>query len=410
MLSFTIALFLILPSSTNTFVILPNAARPLYSRTVFNRGIHSGNLVVHSTSSGSDSELATFLTSLELLQLQSTSTRKKQHDNIPFRDRKEVYRSSYSLEDISHSIESSKNLRLSLEQISSLCDSLGLLGISNIDLRSNVWNVLENHINLIEFTNCGTDTIGTDRDRTSDVSKDDIRIGNEEEKENEKENENENENEEENSDTTPEPMRLDDDNVRNEKNDVRSDSIGYTGVVITNEKILGRKEIRTNEENSELKEIRMFLKLLSGLIGMSVKWKILSPFTKENLENILHNLLFKLKNPNYKSELFSLLISVGGLNISIKDFKKKTSSQLSESIVYATTGLQQNKSISDLLYSIGNMNFVFSDDFSSSQQYLMKKLIAKHFSRNIWEKNFFKGLQGLGSMGLKWSNSDVNLR
>ena len=404
MLSFTIALFLILPSSTNTFVILPNAARSLYSQTVFNRGIHSGNLVVHSTSSGSDSELATFLTSLELLQLQSTSTRKKQHDNIPFRDRKEVYRSSYSLEDISHSIESSKNLRLSLEQISSLCDSLGVLGISNIDLRSNVWNVLENHINLIQLSS--SDTY---RDRISDVSKDDIRIGNEKEIENE----NENENEKENTDTVPGSVQSDDVNIEGENNTMNSDQVSAANMVITDEKVSEMKEIRTNEEISEiseLKEIRMFLRLLSGLIGMSVKWKILSPLTKDNLENILHNLLFKLKNPNYKSELFSLLISLGGLNISIKDLKKKTSLQLSESIVYATTGLQQNKSISDLLYSIGNMNFIFSDDFSSSQQYLMKKLIAKHFSRNIWEKNFYKGLQGLGSMGLKWSNSDVNLR
>ena len=84
--------------------------------------------------------------------------------------------------------------------------------------------------------------------------------------------------------------------------------------------------------------------------------------------------------------------------------------QLSESILFTVHALPNSKSLSELLSSIGMTGLIFSDDFNSHQQHKLKISFSKIYNLNLHQNKFWKGLQGLSNIGIKWSNSDVNLR
>lgn len=324
---------------------------------------------VQPTRSGSESEIISFLSGLELLQ-SPTSSRKKRNENISSKDRKELYKDSYVLNDISERIESLKYEALPLEQISRLCFSLGSLGINNLDFHNHIWNILEKHVSTI--------------DRLSFQQKNSVV-----------------------SDSSL--VKIHTEYVYNSD----LDNILETDIIDDND--INNNSINNNDLSKEseiltMKRYRIYLDLLSGLVGMSVKWKILSQITKENMENIISDLLIQFTKTNKKIELFLLITLIGNLNIPINELKKETKIILCEAIVYTVISLPASRSISDIFNSMGQMNIILSSDFTSIQQFQIKNLLSKHYNRNYHHNKFFKGLYGLSEIGLKWSSLDVNIR
>ena len=322
---------------------------------------------VQPTRSGSESEIISFLTGLELLQ-SPTSSRKKRNENISSKDRKQLYKGSYDLNDISERIESLRFKTLPLEHVSRLCFSLGSLGINNLDFQNNVWNILENHVSNIDRISLKIKTSPLQSKVDAGYSFD---------------------------------LHLD----NASETDINDKDDGSNNSIETNDgDALKETEIVTMKKN------RIYLDLLSGLVGMSVKWKILSPITKENMENVICDLLVQFTETHKKIELFSLLINIGNLYIPIKELKSETKKALCDAIIYTALSLPTSRSIYDIFYSLGKMNIIFSSDFTSIQQHHLKNLISKHFSRNYHHEKFSKGLHGLAGIGLKWSLLDVNIR
>ena len=362
MRSLQILLLLSCPAHLVTFVIFPNSLASLHfvKNSQF-RGVSR----VQPTRGGSESEIISFLTSLELLQ-SPTSSRKKRNENISSKDRKQLYKDSYDLNDISARVESLRFENLPLEQISRLCFSLGSLGINNLDFQNNVWNILENHVSNI-------DRISPKIETSTLLSKVDSGYS------------------------------FDGHLDYVSETDIKDNSDGSNNSLETND-VSKETEIVTMKNN------RIYLDLLSGLVGMSVKWKILSPITKENMENVICDLLAQFTETHKKIELFSLLINIGNLYIPIKELKDETKKILCDAIIYTAMSLPASRSIYDIFYSLGKMNIIFSSDFTSIQQHHLKILISKHFSRNYHHEKFSKGLHGLAGIGLKWSLLDVNIR
>ena len=362
MRSLQILLLLSCPAYLVTFVIFPNSLVSLqYVKNSHSRGASR----VQPTRGGSESEIISFLTSLELLQ-SPTSSRKKRNENISSKDRKQLHKDSYDLNIISARIETLRYENLPLEQISRLCFSLGSLGINNLDFQNNVWNILENHVSNIDRISPKIETSALLSKVDSGYSFDDHI-----------------------------------DNVS--ETDIKDNNDGSNNSVETND-VSKETEIVTMKKN------RIYLDLLSGLVGMSVKWKILSPITKENMENVICDLLVQFTETNKKIELFSLLINIGNLYVPIKELKNETKKILCDAIIYTAMSLPASRSIYDIFYSLGKMNIIFSSDFTSIQQHHLKILISKHFSRNNHHEKFSKGLHGLAGIGLKWSLLDVNIR
>ena len=300
----------------------------------------------HLSSCGSEIEGISFIRALETLQ--SNALAKTKHsENTSLKDRKRLIREKYSLQSIVNNVESLRFETLRPEQISCLCYSLGQLEITNSDLNNNVWTVLDNHIGTIP------------------------KIPN----------------------TKHPAEHLD-------SNDILLKSAEHPA------------NTAAIDENTSptLNESRMYLDMLSGLVKMGVKWKNFSSKTQENMENCIYDLLHQLTIDRKKFELFLIVTYIGNLNIPIKELKSKTRTQLSESILLTVHILPNSKSLSDLLCSIGMTGLIFSDDFNSHQQHKLKISFSKIFNLNLHQNKFWKGLQGLGNIGIKWSNSDVNLR
>jgi hypothetical protein len=352
-----IFIFLLLsyPRHLLTFVIFRESSLKFEIR---NRRVgwssRNSRLVDHAGFS-SEQDASAFISALQAIQL-STSTKKRRNENISLRDKKHLNRDEYDMADISDSIERSRNQMLPLEKISSLCVSLGFLGISNLDFSANVWNVLENHIAAV------TSVAELQSNYTSQSSEHYSVLG---------------------------------------KN------------FATNENDVGNRNVDAAEGDEiilAMQRNRSYLDMLSGLVGMGVKWKSFSASNRDNIETALSHLLSQYTNAPKKSELFSLIMIIGNLNIPMKELKQINRLQLAESVVFAVNGLPTSKSISDLLFSMGNMGISFFDDFSFLQQQKLKTSISKHFSHNFHQNKFWKGLQGLAEIGIKWSNIDVNFR
>lgn len=359
MRSIWILLLLSYPTHLLTFMIFRTSAFKFAFKN-FQSGSNSPSSVfIGPNSDSSEKEVFAFISALETLQL-STSTKRRRNENISLKDRKQLNKNEYDLADISSSIDGLRFEVLSLDQISSLCHSLGYLGISNLDFTSSVWNVLENHIGSIKSVSL-TETNGDMTDQPDQMA------------------------------VTDSVQSLPSDKTLN-NNDENN---------LTEEK---EKSLSSPKMN------RIYLDLLSGLAGMGVKWKSLSLNTRQNMETIICELLSQYTNAPKKSELFTLIINIGYLNIPYKELKTKTKLQISESIVFLTHGLPTSKSLSDVLFSMGNIGINFLEDFSSNQQHKLKISFSKQFNRNLHQNKFWKGLQGLGEIGIKWSNSDVNFR
>lgn len=303
----------------------------------------------------SEQDASAFISALQAIQ-SSTSMKKRRNENISLRDKKQLNRDEYDIADISDNIERSRDEVLPLEKISSLCLSLGFLGINNLDFSANVWNVLENHIAAASsMTDFQCSQISQSSQEHSVLGK----------------------------------------NLIVNENDIENQNVS---------------SVEGNEIMLAVQRNRSYLDMLSGLVGMGVKWKSFSSSSRDAIETALSHLLSQYTNAPKKSELFSLIMIIGNLNIPMKELKQINRFQLAESIVFAVNGLPTSKSISDLLFSMGNMGISFFDDFSFLQQQKLKTSISKHFSRNFHQNKFWKGLQGLGEIGIKWSNIDVNFR
>lgn len=276
----------------------------------------------------------------------SSSARGKHSENVSLKDRKRQIREEYSLQNISDNVESLRFETLRPEQISSLCYSLGLLEISNSDFNNNVWNVLDSQIGTIQKI----------------------------------------------------PNTL-----------IAEEQVDLNNVVVESTEH-SANAAAVDENIPTVNESRIYLDLLSGLVKMGVKWKNLSLKTQDNMESCIYDLLHQLTIDRKKFDLFLLITNVGNLNIPIKELKSKTRIQLSESILFTVHALPNSKSLSELLSSIGMIGIIFADDFNSHQQHKLKISFSKIFNLNLHQNKFWKGLQGLSNIGIKWSNSDVNLR
>ena len=306
--------------------------------------------VIRTHLASSETEGIAFISALETLQ-SSASARGKHSENVSLKDRKRQIREKYSLQSISDNVESLRFETLRPEQISTLCYSLGQLEISNSDLNNNVWNVIDNHIGTIQKIPITATSEG----------------------------------------------HFDSNNVLLEPSEPSANVVASAAA--------------TDENTTPtLNESRIYLDLLSGLAKMGVKWKSFSLKTQENMESCIFDLLQQLTIDRKKFELFLLLTNIGNLNISIKELKLKTRIQLSESILLTVHILPNSKSLSELLSSLGMTGLIFSEDFQSHQQHKLKMSFSKIFNLNLHQNKFWKGLQGLGNIGIKWSNSDVNLR
>ena len=350
-----IFLFLSCPRHLLTFVIFHESTLKFQNRK---RGLswssRNSRLVNHAGFS-SEQDASAFISALQAIQ-SSTSMKRRRNENISLRDKKHLNREEYDMDDISDSIERSRNEVLPLEKISSLCVSLGFLGINNLDFSANAWNVLENHI-------ASATSITIPR---SDQSSQMI---------------------------------------------TNYSALGIDFAVSEND--VGNRNADIVEENETLLAMqrnRSYLDMLSGLVGMGVKWKSFNLSNRNTIETALSHLLSQYTNAPKKAELYTLILIIGNLNIPSKELKQLNRFQLFESIVFAVNGLPTSKSISDILYSMGNMGISFFDDFSFIQQQKLKTSISKHFSRNFHQNKFWKGLQGLAEIGIKWSNIDVNFR
>lgn len=357
MWTISIFLFLSYPRHLLTFVIFHDPALKFEIRNRRVSWSSRNSRLVNHAGLPSEQDASAFISALQAIQ-SSTSMKKRRNENISLRDKKHLSREEYDMADISDSIERSRYEVLPLEKISSLCLSLGYLGISNLDFTANVWNVLENHIAAVtsvpEFR---SNSISQSSQQYSVLGK--ILTVNEND------------------------------------NDIENRNIDSVDV---------------NETALAPQRNRSYLDMLSGLVGMGVKWKSFSGSSRDAIETALSHLLSQYTSAPKKSELYSLIIIIGNLNIPMREIKQINRLQISESVVFAVNGLPTSKSISDLLYAMGNMGISFFDDFSFIQQQKLKTSISKHFSRNFHQNKFWKGLLGLSEIGIKWSNLDVNFR
>ena len=249
-------------------------------------------------------------------------------------------------------IESYQQTVLPVQQVSRLLLSLGSLGVSNLDFESNVWNILENHIAAIEVPS-----------KTSVIDASSTR--------------------------------------NTEHSDDLSDENGIDSIDNYSRKDDTALSARNN---------RHYVDLLFGLVEMGVKWKSLSSETRESMEKNILESLSEFTNIPKRSELFSLLVNMGNLGIPYKQLSSQTRKILSDAIVFLVIGLPVSKSLSDVIFSIGNMEMNIFEDFSTAQQHKLKLSFTKQFRHNLHHNKFWKGLTGLSVIGIKWSNTDINLR
>ena len=146
---------------------------------------------------------------------------------------------------------------------------------------------------------------------------------------------------------------------------------------------------------------------LEGLANCKVYWRKMSPALKLQVDSCIY---LPLTNTIPNLDVSGLFISLSQIGVRFRDFSFDTKKHLRDSIPYLLTKGYSSKTIpfSSFIYAISNLDYKFRIQDSKINLSLQKEVV-KQASRTPLGLHW-KLIAGVGKLGLKWDELNVNTR